>query len=403
MDDKDLTTLPWPGLLFKPDGTIASSPGAEQLLGFSPPNRWALEHRIDIARSSGGGGGESDVPWRRGDVPFEEDQVWHDRLLGKWTAIHVRGAYVPGGLLLGLEPDERPQQPAERAEQALSAIQQSLLSGRFELSLRELLRMLVELACELTEARYGALGVLARRGSRLRDFVYVGMSADVARHIGHLPEGKGLLGTVIREARTIRVDQIAGDPKSSGFPTHHPPMTSFLGVPLQIGDRVFGNFYLTEKQGAPSFTEDDARHLEHFSTQAALAVAFAEHVEDEQRSLFRALVEHAPYGMAFFPAAQGQPFGNLVLERMLGVVSRDTDPNRAYELVRPDGSAFPPNEGPESRALRGETIFNVRGSRCPRWRALASDHAQRSTRFVRGRRHDRNGSRVPGHFYDQGT
>jgi len=360
MNANDLTALPWSALLFQPDGTIASSPNAKRLLGFSPTDCWALERRIDIALPSGTPVGELGLPWRRSDVPFEEYQTWHDRLLGRWTAMRVRGAHVPGGLMLGIEPDQRPLRPTERAEEALSAIQQSLLSGRFALSLRGLLRMLVELVCELTQARYGAIGVLQRNASSLRDFVFVGIGEEAARAIGHLPEGKGLLGTVIREARTVRVERIAEDPRSSGFPAHHPPMSSFLGVPLRIGDRVFGNFYVCEKQGAPSFTEDDARCLERFSAQAAMAVAFVERIEEEQRFLFRSLVEHAPYAMVFFPAGRtGEPFGNVAAERMLGRISPATDSGSSYQLVLPDGSAFPEGEEPERQAMRGEILFNV--------------------------------------------
>lgn len=259
-----------------------------------------------------------------------------------------------------LEPDSRSVTARERAESAMSAIHQSLLSHKPELSLRQLLRMVVGFACEITGARYGALGVLTRDGSRLRDFVYLGVDDATARRIGQLPQGKGLLGAVIHEARTLRIPDMAADPRSAGMPPHHPPMKSFLGVPLRIGERIFGNFYLTDKRGAASFTEEDARNLEHFSAEASCAVALLEEMEEENRHVFRALVEHAPFGIAFFPAGEAEPFGNLAAESLLGRITSEDHPGRTHELCRPDGSPLSSMEAPRLRALeQGETSLNV--------------------------------------------
>ncbi len=114
------------------------------------------------------------------------------------------------------------------------------------------LRHIVEAARELVDARYAALGVVSR--GRLVRFVHTGMSAESVDVIGRLPEGKGLLGLLVDYPQTLRLNEISEHVASVGFPDHHPPMRSFLGVPIRVGDRVFGNLYLTEKSGAQPFT-----------------------------------------------------------------------------------------------------------------------------------------------------
>ena len=232
--------------------------------------------------------------------------------------------------------------------------------GQGFISIRELLLQLVLQASEITGARYGALGVLTPDRTALKDFIYVGVPGDTAKAIGHLPEGKGLLGAVIHEASTIRVPHIARDPRSAGFPASHPPMTSFLGVPLRVGEQVFGNFYLTDKQGGGAFTEDDARVLERFSAQASLTVAYARQAEQEERRLFEIVVQHAPHGIVYFPAdPQGEVLGNPAAERMLGRITRGNDPTRTYDLMHPDGTPLADEELPSSRALRLEAVINT--------------------------------------------
>src|SRR5438477_10280188 len=140
-----------------------------------------------------------------------------------------------------------------------------------ELSLPDVLQRISELAAELTGAKYAALGVLGPEGEIL-EFVTVGVSAEQRQHIGELPVGRGVLGLLITEARTIRIPDISADPASVGFPPNHPPMHSFLGAPVKAGGRVFGNIYLTEKQGAPEFTEDDERSVEVLAAQAGVAI-----------------------------------------------------------------------------------------------------------------------------------
>jgi len=136
--------------------------------------------------------------------------------------------------------------------------------------LGSLLGSTVETAIELTGARYGALGVIGEH-STLIDFLHRGIPPEEAVKIGHLPRGEGVLGTITDQAKTVRLDEIADHPDSVGFPENHPPMHTFLGVPLQVGDRVFGNLYLAEKEGG--FTEDDEVLVEFLAVTAGAAIS----------------------------------------------------------------------------------------------------------------------------------
>ena len=123
-----------------------------------------------------------------------------------------------------------------------------------ELSLPALLQRIVDLAVDLTDARYGALGVLSPDGSDLSDFITSGLSAEQRAAIGELPHGLGILGVLIREPAVLRIRDIADDARATGFPPNHPSMHSFLGAPIRAHGRVFGNIYLTDKRGAREFT-----------------------------------------------------------------------------------------------------------------------------------------------------
>jgi signal transduction histidine kinase len=153
-----------------------------------------------------------------------------------------------------------------------------------ELSLPALLQSIVDLAVELTDACYGAVGVLSSNGVDLSDFITSGLNEDERAAIGALPQGKGILGLLIREPAPIRIHAIAGDPHSTGFPPNHPPMRSFLGAPIRAHGRVFGNIYLTDKRDAPEFTADDESALVILATQAGVAIANAQlYAELQQR------------------------------------------------------------------------------------------------------------------------
>jgi signal transduction histidine kinase len=143
-----------------------------------------------------------------------------------------------------------------------------------ELSLPMVLQRIVDLAAQVTDARYGAIGVIGD-GGELVEFVTTGLSAKQRRAIGPLPRGRGILGLLIREPRSMRIEKLGDHPNSVGFPAHHPPMDSFLGAPVKAMGKVFGNIYLTEKRSARAFSEEDEKSLVVLATQAGVAIANA--------------------------------------------------------------------------------------------------------------------------------
>ena len=151
-----------------------------------------------------------------------------------------------------------------------------------DLSLPVVLQRIIELAVRLTGARYGALGVLWSDGS-IRDFITTGITPEQRQAIGPLPHGEGILGVLIRDARPLRLQRLADDPRSVGFPKNHPPMQSFLGAPVKARGKVFGNIYLTEKQGAAEFDVEDQTALEVLATQAGVAIENARLYEEARR------------------------------------------------------------------------------------------------------------------------
>ena len=151
-----------------------------------------------------------------------------------------------------------------------------------ETSIEALLERITLAAREVLGARYAALGVLDERGTGLRRFVTSGLDAPTAARIGDPPRGLGLLGAVIDERRTIRLDDIGADPRAVGFPDGHPPMTSFLGVPIALGDEVYGNLYVTDKLSG-TFTREDERLARTLAAQAAVAIDNARRHDRERR------------------------------------------------------------------------------------------------------------------------
>lgn len=152
------------------------------------------------------------------------------------------------------------------------------------LELPEVLRHVVEEARSMTGARYGALGVLTEDKHSLADFITVGLSADEEESIGTRPTGWGVLGLLIADPRPLRVREISSHPKSFGFPPNHPPMGSFLGVPIKLRDEVYGNLYLTDKVGWSEFTNDDVALAGALAQAAGIAVENARLHERVRRS-----------------------------------------------------------------------------------------------------------------------
>lgn len=141
-----------------------------------------------------------------------------------------------------------------------------------ELSLPVVLRRIVTAATELVDARYGALGILDETGTGLAEFLHVGMDDEVVRRIGDPPKGMGLLGLLIVDPRPLRLDHIGAHPDQSGFPPGHPPMDTFLGVPIRVRGAVFGNLYLTDKRNGEPFTDVDEELAVGLAAAAGVAV-----------------------------------------------------------------------------------------------------------------------------------
>ncbi|WZH92494.1 GAF domain-containing sensor histidine kinase [Nocardia farcinica] len=152
------------------------------------------------------------------------------------------------------------------------------------LDLDNTLRSIVHTAIELVDAKYGALGVREsdRDSKELAEFVYEGIDDRTRVLIGDLPRGHGVLGLLIDDPRPIRLADMSAHPASVGFPDHHPPMRTFLGVPVQVGGEVFGNLYLTEKAGGHEFTEDDEVVVQALAAAAGIAIANARLYEESR-------------------------------------------------------------------------------------------------------------------------
>ncbi|HSZ40744.1 MAG TPA: GAF domain-containing protein [Trebonia sp.] len=252
----------------------------------------------------------------------------------------TRAADAPDGLGLPdiprLELDQLLVQLRDRTDDALAA--QGRLRGLLranalvagELSLPVVLRQIVAAARDLVGARYAALGVLGRDGE-LEQFVHAGMDEDLVAAIGELPRGRGILGMLISEPAPLRLADLSSHPASAGFPPGHPPMTGFLGVPVRIGEEVFGNLYLTERSRGGEFTADDEQLAIALAAAAGAAIANARRfAESEQRR--RWLDASAELTPLLLPGEAVQPH---VLMTRLAAAAADAD---FAALAVPDGT-----------------------------------------------------------------
>jgi len=185
-------------------------------------------------------------------------------------------------------------------ESRLHALFAASIALNAELSLEALLRKLVDTAAELTEARYAALGVIDETGTGLERFVTTGVDEAQYAAIGNEPRGRGILGVLIRNATPLRLDKLGDDPRAVGFPPNHPPMTTFLGVPVMLRGIAYGNLYLTEKADGALFTSEDEEIVGLLAAQAAVAIENARLYQSAKRwsrqleslhDVMRALVE----------------------------------------------------------------------------------------------------------------
>ncbi|MGC9543487.1 GAF domain-containing protein [Streptomyces sp. UG1] len=159
---------------------------------------------------------------------------------------------------------------------------EAVLSVGRELDLEQALHSIVEAAVALVDAQYAALGVIGPDGKRISDFHTVGVTEEQSAKIGHYPEGHGILGELIRHPEPLRLTKLSEHPASYGFPAHHPPMNTFLGVPIRVRDQVFGNLYLTEKRGGVQFDEEDESVLSTLAVAAGVAIDNARLYEESR-------------------------------------------------------------------------------------------------------------------------
>jgi signal transduction histidine kinase len=154
----------------------------------------------------------------------------------------------------------------------LRRLMDAVLMIEADVELPILLRHLVEEACSLVDARYGALGVLNEPRTALEQFLTVGLSDTQERAIGPRPTGRGVLGVLITDPAPLRIADLSADPDRYGFPANHPPMQSFLGVPVRVRSEVYGNLYLTDKVGAREFSDQDEALAEALAVAAGIAI-----------------------------------------------------------------------------------------------------------------------------------
>jgi signal transduction histidine kinase len=201
-----------------------------------------------------------------------------------------------------------------------------------DLELEDVLRRIAQAAVDLVGARYGALGVIGPDG-RLEQFIHVGIDAGLAATIGHLPQGLGVLGALIDDPEPVRREHLAEDPRSVGFPAAHPPMDSFLGVPIRVRDEVYGNLYLTDRKDGP-FSAEDEELLMSLAAAAGVAIDNARLFGDAQRRQRWALAQ-AEVASALLDEDGADPLG-LIAAAVIGL----TDAAVAALVTRTPSGAF---------------------------------------------------------------
>jgi signal transduction histidine kinase len=242
---------------------------------------------------------------------------------------------------------------AIESEGRLEGLLDAVVAVASDLSLPDVLRRIVESACELAGAQYGALGVLDPAGDSLSDFITVGIDDDARGRIGDLPRGRGVLGLLISDPCPLRLPDIAAHDSSYGFPEGHPPMRTFLGVPVRVRGRVFGNLYLTDKRDGRDFTVEDQEVVVALSAAAGVAVENARLFDQSRRRERWLRASHA--------VTSGLLSGDAVTDE-LGLVARQarTAAGAAFAAVLvPDADGrlrVAAIDGPGARPLVGQTL-----------------------------------------------
>jgi signal transduction histidine kinase len=239
-------------------------------------------------------------------------------------------------LLSGLRLDELLREVQERLTEIVATrdrmhgLLDAVLAVGEGLELDTILRRIVQSAVDLVDARYGALGVLAP-GDGISRFLHVGLDEETRARMGPLPEGKGLLGQLIVDPQPLRLPDLAAHESAVGFPPHHPPMRSFIGVPVRVRDAMFGNLYLTEKKGGGEFTRADEVVVEALAAAAGIAVQNADLFE--QTRLRQRWLEAAAEIRAELLSGAGEADAlQLIAQRSLELTGSDA----TVIVLRPD-------------------------------------------------------------------
>jgi signal transduction histidine kinase len=215
----------------------------------------------------------------------------------------------------------------------VNALFEAVVAVGTNLDIEVVLRGIVESAVALVDARYGAMGVIGE-DRRLVEFIPVGLTEEEIHQIHHWPEGRGLLGALITDPKPLRLADLGTNPRSSGFPAGHPPMTTFLGVPIRIRDEVYGNLYLTEKRGGGAFDEEDEAVLVALAAAAGVAIENAR-LYDEARRQQRWLTASAEVTRSLLSGADVSDALALITTRALEMSGADLV---ALALPSADGS-----------------------------------------------------------------
>ena len=255
-------------------------------------------------------------------------------------------------------------QKIESLRSRLSTLSRASLRVSETLDVNTVLKEVIDNARDLTDARYGALLTYERSGS-IQDFITSGMSDEQIEHMNTLPKGLGLLGYINEIREPLRISDISSHPSSVGFPENHPPMKTFLGMPIRHSGEHVGNIYLTEKEGGRDFTREDQDVLVMFASQAGAAIFNARRYREEQQAKadLEALVNISPVGVVVFDAETGDLVSaNDETRRIVGKLN---NPGRSLSqllevitLRRPDGTDIPVEELPTTKAvMQGESVL----------------------------------------------
>jgi signal transduction histidine kinase len=276
------------------------------------------------------------------------------------------------------------------ARDRLHGLLEAVVAVGGDLELEPLLGRIVDAATRLVDARYGALGVVGP-DRRLGQFITVGVDAGQRARIGDLPSGRGILGELIRHPESLRLSDLSAHPSSVGFPPNHPPMRTFLGVPLTVRGEVFGNLYLTDKRDGSDFDEDDQALVEAMAASAAVAIENARLLADSRR--------RAAWSTGSTEVTQALLSGDDPSD-VLDLIAR-----RARELVRADLATIALRYSDDELVIEvadGPEAPLVRGRRLPVDRSLAGEALRKGValRVADASSDDRAAGPVPGqHAY----